>query len=75
MAVVDLSLDDVDTNKMDRSDLFYVLPVNELDDDDELQRPDAGINVIIHKAKTIEKRWRFYDNTNLKGRGTSRSTC
>ena len=74
-AVVDLSLDDVDTDEMDRSDLFQVLPDNdESDDDDELQCPDAEINVIIQQAKYIEKRWRLSDNTNLRGRGTSRST-
>lgn len=56
-AVVDLSEDDVDTDEMDRSDLFHVLPDNdEADDDDEQQRPDAGMIVIIQQAKTIERR-------------------
>ena len=68
-------MDDVDTDEIDSSDLFNVLPNNdEADDDDELQRPDAGMNVIIQQAETIERRWRLYDNTNPRGRGTSRST-
>ena len=71
-AVVDLSLDDVNTDDVD---LFHVLPDDEeSDDDDEPQRPDAEINDIIQHAKYIETRWRLSGNTNLRGRGTSRST-
>ena len=53
--VVDLSLDDVDTDEMDRSDLFHELPDNdESDDENDPQCPDAEINVIIQEEWLTE---------------------
>ena len=74
-AVVDLS-DDADIEDSVDENIFHFLPDNEESDDEEEKGScEAEIQVIIKKAKMIEKPWRVAsNNTYLRGRGTSRST-
>jgi hypothetical protein len=69
--VVDIAVDGVEDLS---DDVFYMLPNSENSDDgEEYQCSDEVIENMMNEAKTIEKRWRTDNNTNLRGRGTIRS--
>lgn len=73
-AIVDLS-DDNDFEDTVGANIFHLLPDDGSDDEEEKGCSDENIEVIIQEAQRIEKRWRAAENnTNLRGRGTSRST-
>lgn len=74
-AVVDLS-DNLDVENTVDDNIFHFLPDNEdSEDEEEKGCNDAEIRLIIKEARRIERRWRTAcNNTNLRGRGTSRST-
>ena len=73
--IIYFTTDDSVIDDFDSDDIYHMLPNEEESDDEEETRcADAKIRIMLKVAKKIEKRWRTENNTNLRGRGTSRST-
>jgi hypothetical protein len=73
--IIDFSTDDSVVDDFDSDNTYHMLPSEEeSDNEEEAQCADTKIKIMLKVANKIEKRWRTENNTNLRGRGTSRST-